>query len=67
MQNQTTTQNPMSNLISNPFFQMATNMAQGKSPIQLQQIALNICKEKGIDFDTAFANFKQQFKGHRPL
>jgi hypothetical protein len=38
-------------------------MAQGKSPIQLQQIAQNICREKGIDYDTALAAFQQQFKG----
>ena len=24
---------------------------------------MNICKEKGIDFEAAFSNFKQQFKG----
>jgi hypothetical protein len=42
---------------------MAINMAQGKSPIQLQQIAKNICKEKGINFEDALTSFQQQFKG----
>ena len=59
--------NPMNNLVSNPLFQMASNMAKGKNSAELQQIAMNICKEKGLDFEAAFSNFKQQFKGLIPL
>ena len=59
--------NPMNNLVSNPLFQMASNMVKGKSSAELQQIAMNICKEKGLDFEAAFSNFKQQFKGLIPL
>ena len=42
-------------------------MAKGKNSAELQQIAMNICKEKGIDFEAAFSNFKQQFKEFIPL
>ena len=36
-------------------------MAQGKSEEELQQIALNLCKERGLDFEEAFAAFQKQF------
>lgn len=57
------TQNPMNNLISNPFYQMALAMSKGKNDQELKQIALNICKEKGINFDEAYKSFQQYFKG----
>lgn len=43
----------------NPMFQQAQKMAQGKSPQEIEQIARNICKQKGIDLDQAMAQFKQ--------
>lgn len=52
-------QNLMNNLISNPLFARAQEMAKGKGPQELEQIAMNICKEKGIDYQQA----KEQFKG----
>ena len=55
--------NPMSSLISNPLFMRAQEMAKGKNEVELEQIARNICKEKGIDYDAA----KQQFKGFMPF
>lgn len=57
----------MNNLNSNPLFTRAQQMAQGKSSQELQQIALNICKEKGIDMNEAYENFKKQFKGLIPF
>lgn len=36
-------------------------MAAGKSPQEMQQIAQNICAQKGIDIDSAFSQFKNQF------
>ena len=57
----------MNNLNSNPLYQMAQQMAQGKNSQELQQVALNICKEKGIDIEEAYKNFKQQFKGLIPF
>ena len=50
-------------LISNPLYQRAQEMAKGKNENELREIALNICKEKGIDFNNAFQQFQLQFKG----
>ena len=53
--------NPNS-LLSNPMFKMAQSMAQGKGEAELKQIALNICKEKGIDIDAAYKEFQEFMK-----
>lgn len=45
---------------SNPLFARAQEMAKGKNPQEIEMIAKNLCKEKGIDFDQAFSQFKQQ-------
>ena len=55
----------MNNLTSNPLYQRAQEMSQGKTPQELQQIAMNICREKGIDFNQALEVFKQQFGGQK--
>lgn len=44
----------------NPVFVQAMKMAQGKNPQELEQIARNICKERGLDYDQMFSQFKQQ-------
>lgn len=36
---------------NNPLFMRAQQMAQGKSPDEIKQIAMNLCKERGIDFE----------------
>jgi hypothetical protein len=36
-------------------------MAAGKSNEELQKIALNLCKERGLDFEEAFSAFQKQF------
>ena len=51
------------NIGSNPLFQQAQKMSQGKSEQEVIQIAKNICKEKGIDFDSAFSTFKSMMGG----
>lgn len=51
------------NISSNPLFQQAQKMSQGKSEQEIIQIAKNICKEKGIDFDSAFSTFKSMMGG----
>ena len=56
----------MNNLTSNPMFQMAQAMVKGKGEPELKQIALNICKEKGIDIEAAYKDFQvfmQSLKG----
>ena len=50
-------------LKSNPLFQRAQQMAQGKSEDELKQIANNLCKQRGIDLEEAYAQFQQQFSG----
>lgn len=44
----------------NPVFVQAMKMAQGKNSQELEQIARNICKERGLDYDQMFSQFKQQ-------
>lgn len=51
------------NFTSNPLFQQAQKMAQGKSEAELMEIARNICLSKGIDYDNAYAQFKNLMKG----
>ena len=46
------------NLLSSPMFKMAQSMAQGKAEPELKQIALNICKEKGLDIEAAYQDFQ---------
>ena len=56
--------NPMAmlqNLNSNSLFQQAQRMAQGKSEAEIIQIARNICREKGINFDEAYSIFQSQY------
>ena len=50
-------------LRSNPLFQRAMQMAQGKSEEELKQIANNLCKQRGIDLNEAYAQFEKQFSG----
>lgn len=55
--------NMMSQLQSNPMFQQAQQMAQGKTPEQLRQTCMNLCRSKGLDFDQAWNQFQSQFPG----
>lgn len=49
--------------MNNPLFQQAQQMSQGKSPAELQQVCMNICKSKGLDFNQALQQFQSQFPG----
>lgn len=55
----------MSQLNANPMFRQAQQMAQGKSPEELKQTCENLCKQMGISFDDAWAQFQSQFPGLR--
>lgn len=46
---------------SNPMFKRAQQMANGKSEQELQQIAVNLCKQRGIDINQAFNQFQKIF------
>ncbi len=59
MSNQNNLLSILSNMQNNPLFSRAQLMANGKSDTELEQIARNICKEKGIDYSQALTTFKQ--------
>lgn len=44
---------------NNPLFQRAQQMAHGKSEQELEQVARNLCQQRGVDFEA----MKQQFQG----
>ena len=50
-------------LQGNPMFRQAQQMAQGKNPEQLKQTCMNLCRQKGINFDEAWNQFHSQFSG----
>lgn len=56
-------QNPiqvMQNMMSmNPQFQRAMQIAQGKSPAELQQVCRNMCGQIGVNFDDMTAQMRQ--------
>ena len=51
--------NPLNQIQNNPLFKRAQQMASGKSPEEIQQIAKNLCQQRGIDIDEAYRQFKQ--------
>ena len=50
-----------SQVMQNPMAKNAIGMAQSGDLQGVEQMARNLCKEKGIDFDKAFSDFKNQF------
>ena len=48
-------------LQGNPLFQRAQQMAEGKTPAELEQVAKNLCQQRGIDIDSAMQQFQQMF------
>lgn len=36
-------------------------MASGKSPQELEQIARNLCQQRGLNFEEAWQMFQKQF------
>lgn len=46
---------------NNPMFQRAMQMAQGKSQNELEQIAENLCKQRGIKIEDAKKQFSSIF------
>ena len=45
---------------NNPIGKNLLQLAQNKDSQGIEQIARNLCAQRGLDFDTEFANFKQQ-------
>lgn len=56
-------QNFMGNnqMMQNPMARNVINMAQRGDFSGIEQFGRNIAKERGIDFDNAFEQFKRQF------
>ena len=50
-----------SSVMKNPIARNAIQMAQKGDSKGIEQMARNLCKEKGIDFDKSFSDFKNQF------
>lgn len=50
-QAQNNPQQIMQQMGNNPLMQRANQMAQGKSPQEMEQICRNIAQQKGIDFE----------------
>ena len=46
---------------NNPMFQRAIQMAQGKSQNELEQIAENLCKQRGIKIEDEKKQFSSIF------
>ncbi len=44
---------------NNPMSQNLLKLAQSHNSQDIEKIARNICAQKGLDFDTEFANFKR--------
>lgn len=50
-----------SQIMQNPMAKNIIDMAQKGDISGIEQMGRNIAKEKGIDFDKAFSDFKKQF------
>lgn len=58
-----TPQNILSKLnINNPILNNVMTMAQNGNTKGVETFARNICKQKGLDFDTEFNKFKDTLK-----
>ena len=50
-----------SQIMSNPMMKNTMQMAQNGDMKCVEQMARNLCKEKGLDADEMFNNIKKQF------
>ena len=48
--------------INNPILNNVINMAQSGDEKGVETFARNICKQRGVDFDTEFTKFKNTLK-----
>jgi len=48
-------------IMSNPMAKNILNMAQQGNISGIEEMGRNIAKERGVDFDKAFSDFKAQF------
>lgn len=50
-----------SNIKNNPMANNLLNAAQSGNFSEIEQFGRNIAKERGVDFDTEFRNFRNRF------
>jgi hypothetical protein len=50
-----------SRIANNPMVQNLVNMARSGNAQGIEQIGRNMAKERGVDFDKAFSEFRSQF------
>ena len=55
--------NLLRQFFNNPLFNQAQCMAQGKTPQEIEQIARNLCAEKGLNYEEALSAFQNYMKG----
>lgn len=48
--------------VNNPILNNVITMAQNGDTKGVETFARNICKQKGVDFDTEFTKFKENLK-----
>lgn len=53
----------LAQFVNNPLFIQAQKMGQGKSKEEIEQIARNLCAEKGLNYDEVWSAFQNQMKG----
>ena len=55
--------NLLRQFFNNPLFNQAQRMAHGKTPQEIEQIAKNLCAEKGLNYEEALSAFQNYMKG----
>lgn len=70
LMNMIKSKNPQEIIISiignkNPMMNNLMNLAKSGNKTEIENIARNMCKEKGIDFDKEFSSFMENFKNQK--
>lgn len=70
LMNMIKSKNPQEVIISiignkNPMMNNLMNLAKSGNKTEIENIARNMCKEKGIDFDKEFSGFMENFKNQK--
>ena len=70
LMNMIKSKNPQEVIISiignkNPMMNNLMNLAKNGNKTEIENIARNMCKEKGIDFDKEFSSFMENFKNQK--
>ena len=47
---------------NNPFYKNLRDLAKNNNTAEIEKIARNVLKEKGLDYDQELSKFRQEFK-----